>query len=101
MKVLAPQPRQPLNRNSTFQTATASFPQPNEGYFYVNMGATLSMIYGVLLPDLPTDTKPFVQAVQQIVGNLRSVSSTNLNTAEKQQMDSLFVLNPKPITRPE
>jgi len=101
MKVLAPQPRQPLNRNSTFQTATASFPQPNEGYFYVNMGATLSMIYGVLLPDLPADTKPFVQAVQQIVGNLRSVSSTNLNTAEKQQMDSLFVLNPKPVTRPE
>ncbi|QZZ19902.1 DUF3352 domain-containing protein [Leptothermofonsia sichuanensis E412] len=91
MKALAPKPYLPLHLNPTFQTATASFPIPNEGYFYVNMGASLSLIYGLVQPYIPS-TSPFVQEFQRVLGTVRSVSTSNSATAEAQRVDSLWVL---------
>ena len=94
MAQLAPKPYLPLHLNHTFQTATASFPLPNEGYFYLNMGATLSFMYDLILPSLPTTDALFVQEAQRIAGTVRSVSTTNSTTAEAQRVDSLWVLAP-------
>ncbi|XGV95365.1 MAG: DUF3352 domain-containing protein [Leptolyngbya sp. BL-A-14] len=94
MADLAPKPYLPLHLNPTFQTATAGFPMPNNGYFYVNMGATLSFLYSLILPSVPAGDALFVQEFQRIVGTVRSVSSSNSITAEAQHFDSLWVLAP-------
>lgn len=94
MAMLNPKPYLPLDRNYTFQTATASFPMPNEGYYYVNMGATLSFLYSIILPSVPEAYSPFVQETQRIVGSVRSISTSNSTTAEAERMDALWVLAP-------
>ncbi|MBW4690602.1 MAG: DUF3352 domain-containing protein [Lyngbya sp. HA4199-MV5] len=94
MADLTPKPYLPLHLNYTFQTATTSFPIPNDGYFYVNMGATLSFFYNLILPSLSTTESVFVQEFQRIAGSVRSVSYSNSATAEAQRVDSLWVLAP-------
>ena len=94
LAALAPKPYLPLDRNYTFQTATASFPVPNEGYLYINMGAVLSFVYSLVLPSTSKTDMQFVQEYQRIAGTIRSISSSNSATAEAQQMDSLWVLAP-------
>ncbi len=92
MADLIPSPYLPLNLNPNFKTAIASFPNPNEGYVYVNMGATLSFLYGLILPSVPPEYAPFVQEFQRIIGTVRSASSSNSITAEAHRVDSLWVL---------
>ncbi|WP_421658623.1 DUF3352 domain-containing protein [Leptothermofonsia sp. ETS-13] len=92
MTDLIPKPYLPLNLNPNFKTATTSFPTPNEGYVYVNMGASLSFLYGLILPSVPPEYAPFVQEFQRIIGTIRSVSSSNSTTAEAQRVNSLWVL---------
>lgn len=92
MNNLFPQPYLPLNLNPNFQTAIASFPNPNEGYVYVNMGASLSFIYSLVLPSMPPEYSPFVEEFQRVIGTVRSISSSNSTTAEAQRFDSLWVL---------
>ncbi len=94
MAALNPKPYLPLHLNHTFQTATTSFPIPNDGYFYVNMGATLSLLYNLILPSVPAGYSPFVQEFQRIAGTVRSVSTSNSTTADAQRLDSLWVLAP-------
>jgi hypothetical protein len=94
MAALNPKPYLPLHLNHTFQTATTSFPIPNDGYFYVNMGATLSFLYNLLLPPVSTSDSLFVQEFQRIAGTVRSVSTSNSTTADAQRLDSLWVLAP-------
>ncbi len=94
MAALNPKPYLPLHLNHTFQTATTSFPIPNEGYFYVNMGATLSFLYNLILPSVPQAYDPFIQEAQRIAGTVRSISTTNSATAEAQRVDSLWVMGP-------
>ncbi|PSB23787.1 DUF3352 domain-containing protein [Stenomitos frigidus] len=94
LAALTPKPYLPLHRNYTFQTAIASFPTPNEGYLYVNMGATLAFFYNLILPSVPSAEKPFVQEFQRLAGTIRSVSTTNSTTADAQRVDSLWVLAP-------
>ena len=94
MAVLNPKPYLSLHLNHTFQTATTSFPIPNDGYFYINMGATLSFFYNLLLPPVSTSDSLFVQEFQRIVGTVRSVSTSNSTTADAQRLDSLWVLAP-------
>ncbi|XHX77995.1 MAG: DUF3352 domain-containing protein [Stenomitos frigidus ULC029] len=94
MAVLNPKPYLPLHLNHTFQTATTSFPIPNDGYFYVNMGATLSLLYNLILPSVSTSDSLFVQEFQRIAGTVRSVSTSNSTTADAQRLDSLWVLAP-------
>jgi len=94
MAPLTPKPFLPLHLNPTFQTAIKGFPQPNDGYFYVNMGATLSLLYGLILPDLPPAYVPFAQQLQGMIGSIRSISTSTLATATSQQIDTLFVLAP-------
>jgi hypothetical protein len=94
MTALNPKPYIPLDQTPTFQTATESLPKPNEGFFYVNLGSSLSFLYGLLLPNFNYGDSPEIRQVKQILGIFRSVSTTNSATAEKQQFDSLLVIAP-------
>ncbi len=92
MTALNPKPYLPLHLNYTFRTATESLPKPNEGYFYINMGSSLSFLYGLILPSVPRQYSPYVRQAQQVLGTVRSVSSTSSTTPEAQRIDSLWVL---------
>ena len=96
MAALYPRPYLPLDRNYTFQTATASFPDPNEGFFYVNMGASLSFLYGVIFPAGSSNDVPFVAETQRVLGTIRSISTSNSATADYQRVDALWVLGATP-----
>jgi len=100
MATLNPKPYLPLHTNYTFQTATAGFPMPNEGYFYVNMGASLLLAYNMLQPYISEPAyAPIVAEVQRILGTIRSVSSSNVATADYQRVEVLYVLSEvKPIS---
>nr|WP_290221682.1 DUF3352 domain-containing protein [Trichocoleus desertorum] len=91
MKALNPKPYLPLNQNRTFKTATDSFSRPNQGYFYTNMGASLSFIYGLFQP---YSNAPEMREVKRWLGTVYSISASNSATPEKQQFDSLLVLAP-------
>ncbi|MBW4486839.1 MAG: DUF3352 domain-containing protein [Trichocoleus desertorum ATA4-8-CV12] len=91
MKALNPEPYLPLNQNRTFKTATDSFSRPNQGYFYTNMGASLSFIYGLFQP---YSNAPEMREVKRWLGTVYSISASNSATPEKQQFDSLLVLAP-------
>ncbi|WP_143780158.1 DUF3352 domain-containing protein [Leptolyngbya sp. 'hensonii'] len=94
MADLVPKPLWNLTQDYTFKTATADFPSPNEGYFYINMGASLSWIYSLI----PLGLFPGATEVRQVMGTIRSISGSSLTTAEKEQVDGLLVLAP---VRPE
>ncbi len=95
---LTPKPYLPLNLNPTFTEATDGLIKPNDGFTYVNMGATLSFVYSLLRSWVPMDS-PYAQETQRLLGTIRSMSTTQTTTPEKIQAESLWVLGtytPKP-----
>ncbi|GAB4300276.1 MAG: hypothetical protein Fur0025_39810 [Oscillatoriaceae cyanobacterium] len=94
MTELSPQPPVNLARAYNFQTATAPLPSPNSGYFYLNMGSFLSLIYNFLPPGISDD--PQAQSFKQVLGTIRSISATNSSTDSQDRVDVFFVLSPRP-----
>jgi hypothetical protein len=92
MAQVNPKPYFPLDLTYTFQTATATLPLPNAGYFYINMGSSLSLIYSLVLPPPARNNSPLVQDIQRVLGSIRSVSTTNSSTAEAMRIDTLWVM---------
>lgn len=90
-ELINPQPYEPLTEHSTFRTATQSFPHPNYGYFYINMGSTLSLIYPSLRLN-PGD--PDMIEFKRFLGSLYSLSATVSSTADYAQANFLVVLAP-------
>lgn len=88
---LLPQPQQQLAKDYNFATATSSLPFPNQGYFYINMGSSLSWVYS-LAPE--TFNAPYFQIFKQVIGSVRSVSTTTITTSKQEQYDGLLVLAP-------
>ncbi|MBE9137136.1 DUF3352 domain-containing protein [Nodosilinea sp. LEGE 07088] len=74
--LLAPSPHDPLADFFLFDQATAAFPRPNNGYFYLNAGATLALVYQVF--DLHDD--PAFAATKPFLGSIRSLSATTAQT---------------------
>lgn len=91
---LLPQPYVSLPSAYNFKTATNSFPHPNQGYFYMNMGSFLSWIYGFFPSESNSSYSPYVQMFKQSIGSIYSISSTSSITAEEEQFDMLIVLAP-------
>ncbi len=62
---------QPLNEFYTFRQATDLLPDPNHGYFYMNAGSTLSMIYNLLLagPLAGRELRNFLSPLQSVSGS--------------------------------
>jgi hypothetical protein len=93
MAEVNPKPYLSLDHTYTFQTATATLPLPNAGYFYINMGSSLSLIYSLVLPPAARNNSPIVQDIQRVLGSIRSVSTTNSSTAEAMRIDTLWVMS--------
>lgn len=89
---LVPEPYVALPSAYNFNTATNSLPNPNAGYFYMNMGSLLSWVYG-FVPEQYTNN-PFFGIFKQAIGSVYSVSATTSFTEETEQSDLLFVLAP-------
>ncbi len=90
-RVLAPSPHDPLANFFLFDQATATFPSPNNGYFYLNVGATLALVYQVF--DLHNasgfeSTKPYL-------GSVRSLSSTTTQTPNHMEIYGQLGLAPR------
>ena len=86
--LLAPSPHDPLANFFLFDQATAAFPNPNNGYFYLNVGATLALAYQVFdLHDDPSfdATKPY----------LRSLSATTAQTPNHMEIQGQLGLAPR------
>lgn len=90
MTELLPLPKRQLPKDYNFNTATTSFPRPNQGYFYINMGSSLSWIYSFL----PPTSDPNIQTFKKAIGNVYSFSSTSNTTSKQEQYDGLVVLAP-------
>ncbi|MEO0537883.1 MAG: DUF3352 domain-containing protein [Cyanobacteria bacterium P01_A01_bin.123] len=95
-QLLNPTLDEPLSEHYTFQRATESLTTPNQGYYYVNFGSSLSMIYQALslwIPD-SEDTILF----KQFLGSIHSFSLTTSQTEAYIQLDFLTVLAPARTT---
>lgn len=90
MTELLPQPKRQLPKDYNFNTATTSFSRPNQGYFYINMGSSLSWIYSFL----PPTSDPSIQTFKKAIGTVYSFSSTSNSTSKQEQYDGLVVLAP-------
>lgn len=90
MRELLPQPQRQLPKDYNFATATTSFPRRNQGYFYINMGSSLSWIYSFL----PPTSDPSIQTFKKAIGTVYSFSSTSNITSKQEQYDGLVVLAP-------
>lgn len=88
---LLPQPQHQLPKDYNFTTATSSLPAANQGYFYINMGSSLSWIYS-LAPT--TFNNPDFQIFKQVIGSVRSFGTTTSITSKQEQYDGLVVLAP-------
>lgn len=89
-RLVVPAGFNPLSGHSTFQNATASFPNPNNGYFYVNMGSTLSFFYNLFEFNQATD--PWAVDIRSYFGTVRSLSLTTSSSAQQFQIDALLGL---------
>jgi len=92
MADLVPQPNVPLSRTYNFTTATSSLPNPNDGYFYLNMGSMMLWIYGFLPSEFINSQD--AQVWKQAIGSIYSISGTTTTKPNEQQLDILFVLAP-------
>ncbi|BAZ37439.1 hypothetical protein NIES4101_33610 [Calothrix sp. NIES-4101] len=89
---LVPKPYVQLSDTYNFTTATDSLPYPNQGYFYMNMGSSLSWIYGLIPQEYQKNE--FFNIFKQTVGSIYSLSATISLTPETEQIDMLMVLAP-------
>jgi hypothetical protein len=83
-----------LPQSYPFATAIQSLPTPNQGYFYVNTGALLAFVYGLVLPQVPQSYAPIVQQIQALLGSVHGMVTTNSATSESQRVDALMILAP-------
>lgn len=89
--VLAPSPHDPLADFFLFDQATATFPAPNDGYFYLNVGATLALAYEVF----GFHDDPSFDAVKPYLGSLRSLSATTALTPNHMEFQGQLGLAPR------
>ncbi|MEM9807701.1 MAG: DUF3352 domain-containing protein, partial [Cyanobacteria bacterium P01_D01_bin.56] len=89
-RLVVPAGFNPLDGHSTFLNATESFPESNNGYFYVNMGSTLSFFYNLFGFNEATD--PWAVDMRRYFGTVRSLSFTTSSSAQEFQMDALLGL---------
>ncbi|PZV03950.1 MAG: hypothetical protein DCF32_12990 [Leptolyngbya sp.] len=89
--VLAPSPHDPLADFFLFDQATATFPTPNDGYFYLNVGATLALAYEVF----GFNDDPSYGAIKTYLGSLRSLSATTALTPNHMELQGQLGLAPR------
>lgn len=83
-RVMNPSPHDPLGSFPLFQNAVAPFPAPNNGYFYVNVGATLALIYQAFNLHQVEEFQPF----KPFLGSFNTFSATTSQTADYITLDA-------------
>lgn len=91
-RIINPTPHDPLADFFLFRQSTAEFPQPNNGYFYLNMGATLSQVYPFLDQ---FGVGVFVDEFKPALGSLRSLSATTAQTPRHMEIMVQLGLAPR------
>ncbi len=94
LKELHPKPYLSLDQSFTFTTATNPLPTPNNGYFYVNVGALLSLVNNFLDPGA-INNDPMLALGTSILGNIRSLTLSTSSTTISTQFDFFMVLSPR------
>ena len=89
-RLVVPAGFNPLGGHSTFRNATATFPSPNNGYFYVNMGSTLSFFYNLF--EFNASNDPWAADIRRYFGTVRSLSLSTSSSAQEFQIDALLGL---------
>ena len=89
-RLVVPAGFHPLSEHSTFRNATDSFPEPNNGYMYINASSTLSFFYNVFGFNQTND--PWAVNVRSYFGTLRSLSLSTSSSAQQFQLDALLGL---------
>lgn len=89
--ILAPSPHDPLSDFFLFDEATATFPTPNDGYFYLNVGATLALAYEVF----GFHDDPSFDVAKPYLGSLRSLSATTAFTPNHMELQGQLGLAPR------
>jgi tetratricopeptide (TPR) repeat protein len=92
---LTPKPVRSLTQSQNFQAAIAPLPPANTGYFYLNMGATLAFVNNTLLPKFlgkELANSPFIQPYKDMIGNIRSISSTSSIAGNVAETDVFLAL---------
>jgi hypothetical protein len=92
-RVMNPSPDDPLRSFPLFQNAVRPFPETNNGYFYMNFGAMLSLVYQVF--DLHGE--PTVEAAKPFLSSFRTLSATTAQTADYIELDVLLGLAPREV----
>jgi hypothetical protein len=90
-RVMNPSPYDPLRSFPLFQNAIAPFPNPNNGYFYVNMGAILSLIYQVFDLHNFEEFQPF----KPFLGSVSTLSATSTQTSSFIELRGQVGLSPR------
>ena len=63
---IVPQPRRPLAKASLFQLTTGDAPDPNNGYFYLNLKALSQTSNNLFVPPLPVENQGALRAIQAL-----------------------------------
>lgn len=90
-RVMNPIPHDPLRSFPLFRGAVETFPDPNNGYFYMNFGAMLTLIYQVF----ELHSEPAVEVIKPFLGSFRTLSATTTQTADYIELDALLGLAPR------
>jgi tetratricopeptide (TPR) repeat protein len=84
-----------LPQSSNFRAAIAPLPSSNLGYFYLNNGATLTLINNGILPLFMSRTgtrSPLLEGFTATLGTIRSISAASSITPGKIQTDAFMSL---------
>ena len=84
-----------LTQSPNFQAAIAPLPSPNLGYFYINGGAVLSLVFNSLLPALlgpEVAHSPDLDGIKSTLGSIRSLAGTSAVGPDRLQTDGFLAL---------
>jgi hypothetical protein len=90
-RVMNPSPHDPLRSFPLFQNAIGQFPDPNNGYFYVNVGSTLTLVYQTFNLHETPEFAPF----KPFLGSVRTLSATTTQTSDYLELDAHLGLAPR------
>ncbi len=93
----SPKPARSLTQSANFKAAIAPLSTANQGYFYINGGAVLSLINSTIVPLMGVSTgiskkSPELDGIMESLGSIRSISGTSSVTSEKVQSESFMAL---------
>ncbi|NJK34828.1 MAG: DUF3352 domain-containing protein [Oscillatoriales cyanobacterium SM2_2_1] len=90
-----PRPARPLSDSRPFAIFTTGLPRTNGGYFYLNMGSTLTIIERLIPPEVKSN--PGYTQTRAVLDAIQGIAVTNTNLSDRAtRLEFLFTLKPTP-----